>query len=318
MPDNQQSYWNPSQLVVANGGTSDMTSLTQGIYQQLGQLVQQHVPCILSYGADNIPTAGTISVAAGSYAFTNDNSMPFNSGPIFGNAASATISYGAGNNGYIVARYSVNIVAATENYTFPVTYMFLLNGVGYDAIYDCLVCVINSDTIVSYGPYYHYDINGGASIPPGITRPSLPGIPQTQTTHPESIAIINDLGSIVKTKISGDGLQRMSAIYDTANNRWAVTISGIILLSSGDNQNFFALLDLTSVFGITNITPISTGVGVVSPKGVPDPAVCVSAAVFVNATLINQLQLEMEFATATVSAPFEAAFNALIFASAIT
>jgi hypothetical protein len=150
MPNNQQSQWINGQVVNA----TQMTALTQDLYNKLTFITQNYKPCILYLAGDITQVDNNITIPDGAFRFEDsDNSatLQYNTG-IFGNAQGTTLA--VTGDGYIVARYVLNpIIPNQYNYTFATSYVFVATPI---ADTDVVICVITAGIISQKSGIFPY------------------------------------------------------------------------------------------------------------------------------------------------------------------
>jgi hypothetical protein len=150
MPNNQQSQWVNGQVVNA----TQMTALTQDLYNKLTFITQNYKPCILYLNGDVTQVDSNVTIPDGAFRFEDsDNSaiLQYNTG-IFGNAQGTTLA--VTGDGYIVARYVLNpIIPNQYNYTFATSYVFVATPI---ADTDVVICVITAGVISQKSGIFPY------------------------------------------------------------------------------------------------------------------------------------------------------------------
>jgi len=150
MSNNQQSQWVNGQVVNA----TQMTALTQDLYNKLTFITQNYKPCILYLAGDITQVDNNITIPDGAFRFEDsDNSatLQYNTG-IFGNAQGTTL--GVTGDGYIVARYVLNPTIPNQyNYTFATSYVFVATPI---ADTDVVICVITAGIISQKSGIFPY------------------------------------------------------------------------------------------------------------------------------------------------------------------
>ena len=150
MSNNQQSQWVNGQVVNA----TQMTALTQDLYNKLTFITQNYKPCILYLAGDITQVNNNITIPDGAFRFEDsDNSatLQYNTG-IFGNAQGTTLA--VTGDGYIVARYVLNPTIPNQyNYTFATSYVFVATPI---ADTDVVICVITAGIISQKSGIFPY------------------------------------------------------------------------------------------------------------------------------------------------------------------
>ena len=150
MSNNQQSQWVNGQVVNA----TQMTALTQDLYNKLTFITQNYKPCILYLAGDITQVDNNITIPDGAFRFEDsDNSaiLQYNTG-IFGNAQGTTLA--VTGDGYIVARYVLNPTIPNQyNYTFATSYVFVATPI---ADTDVVICVITAGIISQKSGIFPY------------------------------------------------------------------------------------------------------------------------------------------------------------------
>lgn len=152
MITNQISDWYASPQTVT---VDDMTNFSQDLYQRIAQIGYNKIPCIIDlkgnliYNSENLTE---IILPEGCFIFkeTNYNFLTYQTFPI-GIAQSTTLDLNSINDGYIVARYSIDpTIPSQTSYKINTSYTITTN---INIVTDVLICTIKNGILIENGAF---------------------------------------------------------------------------------------------------------------------------------------------------------------------
>lgn len=152
MITNQISDWYASPQTVT---VDDMTNFSQDLYQRIAQIGYNKIPCIINlkgnliYNSNNLTN---IILPEGCFIFkeTNYNFLTYQTFPI-GIAQSTTLDLNSINDGYIVARYSIDPTLPNQtSYKINTSYVVTTN---INIVTDVLICTIKNGSLIENGVF---------------------------------------------------------------------------------------------------------------------------------------------------------------------
>lgn len=152
MITNQISDWYASPQTVT---VDDMTNFSQDLYQRIAQIGYNKIPCIIDlkgnliYDLNNLTS---ITLPEGCFIFreTNYNFLTYQTFPI-GIAQSTTLDLNSINDGYIVARYSIEPAIPNQtSYKINTSYIITTN---INIVTDVLICTIKNGILIENGVF---------------------------------------------------------------------------------------------------------------------------------------------------------------------